>query len=241
MPLFHDDAGVRCRFVGGKGGDGWSAAAARAAAEDEGESLRLLYVAMTRAQSQVVAWWSPSSNAPASPLHRLLFGRAPGQPSSPSTVPQVDDDAAVEILTRWRDAGGPTPEVAIPAERGPDPVLPAVPPLAVRTFDRRIDADWRRTSYSSLTSVAEHLPAVGSEPEETPRDDEELLPVDDGPSGADLLGEAAAVESPMARMPVGATFGSLVHAVLEHADLQAADLHAELVERVRDQLGRWTV
>ena len=241
MPLFHDDQGVRCRFVGGKGGEGWSAAAARAAVEDEGESLRLLYVAMTRAQSQVVAWWSPSSNAPASPLHRLLFGRTPGQPTTPSTVPQVDDDAAVEILTKWRDAGGPTPEVAVPADRGPDPVLPAAPPLAVRTFDRTIDADWRRTSYSSLTAVAEHLPAVGSEPEEPPRDDEELLPVDEGLTGADLLGAAAAVESPMARMPVGATFGSLVHAVLEHADLQAADLHAELVERVTDQLGRWPV
>jgi exodeoxyribonuclease V beta subunit len=241
MPLFHDDAGVRCRFVGGKGGEGYAAAAARAAAEDEGESLRLLYVAMTRAQSQVVAWWSPSTNAVASPLHRLLCGRGRGEATTPSTIPHLTDEEAVEILTRWRDAGGPSPEVAVPADRGPDPVLPAVPELAVRTFDRTIDVDWRRTSYSSLTSQAEHLPAVGSEPEDPPRDDEDLLAVDDATSGVDVLVDAAAVVSPMARMPVGATFGSLVHAVLEHADLQAADLHAELVQRVGEQLGQWPV
>ena len=35
-------------------------------------------VALTRAQSQVVAWWAPTSNAKASPLHRLLLrGPAP--------------------------------------------------------------------------------------------------------------------------------------------------------------------
>ena len=42
------------------------------------EALRLLYVGLTRAQSQVVMWWAPTTNTPASGLHRLLFGRAPG-------------------------------------------------------------------------------------------------------------------------------------------------------------------
>src|SRR5690606_39160519 len=42
--------------VGGAGGEGWKANAAIAADEDAGESLRLLYVAMTRAQSQLVCW-----------------------------------------------------------------------------------------------------------------------------------------------------------------------------------------
>ena len=47
--------------------------------------------------------------------------------------------------------------------------------------------------------------------------------------------------SPMADLPAGATFGSLVHAVLEHADPQAADLRAELRGQVREQLVRWPV
>jgi exodeoxyribonuclease V beta subunit len=45
----------------------------------------------------------------------------------------------------------------------------------------------------------------------------------------------------MADLPAGATFGSLVHAVLEHADPQAADLRAELRRHVDEQLRWWSV
>ena len=38
----------------------------------------------------------------------------------------------------------------------------------------------------------------------------------------------ADIPSPMADLPTGARFGSLVHAVLETADPKAADLAAEL-------------
>ena len=47
--------------------------------EERGESLRLLYVALTRASSLVVAHWAPSpQNTETAPLHRLL---APGPPT----------------------------------------------------------------------------------------------------------------------------------------------------------------
>jgi exodeoxyribonuclease V beta subunit len=42
-------------------------------------------------------------------------------------------------------------------------------------------------------------------------------------------------------LPTGATFGSLVHAVLEEADPQVPDLHAELARRIREQLRFWRV
>jgi exodeoxyribonuclease V beta subunit len=45
--------------------------------EEAGEELRLLYVALTRAQSQVVAWWAPGAATGGAPLHRLLLGRTP--------------------------------------------------------------------------------------------------------------------------------------------------------------------
>jgi len=92
---------------------------------------------------------------------------------------------------------------------------------------------------------------VSSEPEVTPRADEPELPelvlaARPGLPGLELddLGvplPGAEVPSPMAELPVGATFGSLVHAVLEHADPQAADLRAELVAHVREQLVEWPV
>ncbi|WP_174521115.1 PD-(D/E)XK nuclease family protein, partial [Kribbia dieselivorans] len=47
--------------------------------------------------------------------------------------------------------------------------------------------------------------------------------------------------SAMAGLPVGATFGSLVHAVLETADLQADDLGAELRARIVEHQLRWPV
>src|SRR5450759_2063541 len=41
-----------------------------------GENMRLAYVAMTRAQSQLALWWAPTRNTSNSALHRLLFGQA---------------------------------------------------------------------------------------------------------------------------------------------------------------------
>ncbi|MGI8532551.1 MAG: UvrD-helicase domain-containing protein, partial [Geodermatophilaceae bacterium] len=74
--LLHDDDGVRVRDIGGEAGPGYAGRRARHDAEEAGEELRLLYVALTRAQSQVVAWWAPSSRTTGAPLHRLLLGRS---------------------------------------------------------------------------------------------------------------------------------------------------------------------
>ncbi len=42
-------------------------------------------------------------------------------------------------------------------------------------------------------------------------------------------------------LPAGATFGSLVHGVLEHADPRATDFPAELAARVEEQRRWWSV
>nr|MBA3525052.1 UvrD-helicase domain-containing protein [Geodermatophilaceae bacterium] len=52
--LLHDEDGTRVRDIGGKTGPGYAARQAVHDAEEAGEELRLLYVALTRAQSQVV-------------------------------------------------------------------------------------------------------------------------------------------------------------------------------------------
>src|SRR5699024_11184432 len=73
---FHREDRTRCLDIGIRSDAGRSDRLARAAEEESGESLRLLYVAMTRAQSQVVTWWFPSAkNTGPSPLHRVLLGR----------------------------------------------------------------------------------------------------------------------------------------------------------------------
>jgi len=247
LPRFHDDEDRRCRNVGA-GGAGWADHVRRAQQEEAGEWLRLLYVALTRAQSQIVCWWSPTKNTLASPLHRMLM-RAPASADVPEAPSVPSDDDTVAMFAAWRDRGGPVPELATVAEReGPIPG-PEVPALGVRTFTRTVDAAWRRTSYSSLSAVrAEAVPdvthAVASEPEVVGKDDELLgaPPVEEGRQGPSRnQRDLADLSSPMADLPVGATFGSLVHAVLEHADPGADDFRAELLGHIDEQRGWWPV
>lgn len=242
-PLFHDAAGRRCLDVANAGPD-WAEHQRRWREEENGEWLRLLYVALTRAQSQVVAWWAPTRNAEASPLHRLLLrGPAPDGDGLSSAVPVdppvPDEDAVTRLFATWRDRGAFVPEVAEPTAALPAP--PADPPaeLGARAFTRSVDTGWRRTSYSALSHVdlGAPVPGVGSEPEVEPKDDEDLPPVVEVAEPDPAL----AVPSPMAGLPVGATFGSLVHAVLEHTDPTVGDLRAELLGHIEEQLTWWPV
>ncbi|QNN55136.1 UvrD-helicase domain-containing protein [Nocardioides mesophilus] len=247
VPRFHSaaaDGAHRCIDVG-NGGPGWSEHVARAMAEDDGESLRLLYVALTRARSQVVAWWAPApKNTPCSALQRMLFGRTPGTALVKASQDLHDEDDVARILGIWQSNGGPVWEESRLADL-PVAALPVDErQLGVRRFTRWVDTAWRRTSYSSLSAAAtEPEPArarVGSEPEEQPKQDEpDLTPVLEAPAAAEPSPDA--VPSPMAGLPVGATFGSLVHAVLEHADPECADLRAELLQRIGEELVRWPV
>ena len=106
-PRFHDAEERRCLNVGGGGAD-WSEHCRRWADEEAGEWLRLLYVALTRAKSQVVCWWAPTKNAIHSPLHRLLM-RPQDDPTVPLAPGLPSDDEAVTLFAEWRDRGGPAP------------------------------------------------------------------------------------------------------------------------------------
>ncbi len=97
VPRFHADD-HRCIDVG-QGGPQWAAHLSAAREEDDGELLRLLYVAMTRARSQVVAWWAPTAkNTPHSSLQRMLFGRQPGWSQVPPQQAVHSEDDVVRIL-----------------------------------------------------------------------------------------------------------------------------------------------
>ena len=232
---FHDGA-TRCLHIGGRESPDYRQVEAQGREEDAGDDSRLTYVALTRAQAQVVAWWAPASDEPNGGLSRLLRGRRPGEPVVPNKcVPgKISDDDALARLREWEAAGGPTLEQSVLV---PVPVPPAVDPpkaLAARHFHRAIDTTWRRTSYSGLIRVTE-TPGVSSEPEVVALDDE----VGDLPLLQPSTG--AHVPSPMADLPKGAKFGTLVHAVLETADPFAADLAVELETQIREHSVWWPV
>ncbi len=245
--LYHEPDGTRCLDIGGAGGPGYAAVTAKGRAEMAGDDIRLTYVALTRAQSQVVAWWAPSWDEVNGGLSRLLRGRVLGQAEVPDSLPpKVDDPAVAEHLRKWEQAGGPHLERAEPAADVPEPRVPEPPRgLGVRTFDRAIDVDWRRTSYSGLVRAAEESGGVTSEPELSAREDEVADEIadeiaDETGVHAEAVAEGA-IASPMADLPSGAAFGSLVHGVLEEADPFAADLEVELRRHVEEQRGFWGV
>ena len=208
--------------VGGALAPGRPERFARDRAEDAGEQLRLLYVALTRAKSQVVTWWAASRNTERSALQRFLYrplddGGLPAAAyplaGDPRGLPRLAQGFSVETVLpripgRWHGTTG-QPELAGP-----------------RTFDRQLDVDWRRTSYSSLTAAAHGVEVapvgVGSEAEPVKEDDESRLsPV-----------------SPMQDLPSGVEFGTLVHTVLEAVDPHAEDLPAALLEASATALAR---
>lgn len=237
--MFHE-GDTRCLHIGGELSPDFAAVQQQGRREAAGDDVRLTYVAMTRAQSQVVAWWAPSNDEPNGGLSRLLRGRAPGDPVVPDRCdpPRIDDADAMALLRAWSDQGGPVLEESIVAPPA-DVELPGPPDeLKARHFHRRIDASWRRTSYSGLIRAAEGAPGVTSEPEVVELDDEVgEVPLPEPPDDPAV----PEVPSPMGELPMGATFGTLVHAVLETADPFAPDLAAELEARVGEHSLWWPV
>ena len=249
----HDEQGRRVLDVGGFASTGRQDRERQAAIEQAGETLRLLYVGLTRAQSQVVTWWVPSSNTPDSGLHRLLFGRTHGASAVRDSAPLPSDDEVWTRLAALAAAGGPAVEPSRPGVVPPGTARSAVSqPFSIGRFDRPLDTAWRRASYSALSAAADEAAAgVASEPETGERDDEAIA---GEPGGAPFLAagpgldpaaaESAAADrlrsvlSPMIDLPAGTGFGTLVHAVLENVDPQAPDLPTEVERHCVEQLAR---
>ncbi len=230
---YHDDAGTRLIHVGGPEDPGYPDARDRHLAEERGEDLRLLYVALTRAATQVVAHWAPSANSAAGPLSRLLLGdHAPGELPPDRVSPGADDKVSAALGAVAERAGGAIALEQVTERPRPvtwDPPEEPRPPLTVARLDRALDHSWRRTSYSGLTAAA-HAEGVGSEPEATGVEDETDVVVP-APVTAN---PAQALPSPMAELAGGTTFGTVVHEVLEQVDTSAADLATELSARCRE-------
>lgn len=234
--LFHDN-GIRCLHIGGPASADYADAVVLGRREAAGDDSRLMYVALTRAQSQVVTWWAPSRDELNGGLSRLLRGRRPGESRVPDqcAAKTVSDREALEQFGEWESAGGPVVEEAAIAPMVPLPDKPVREDLGIRHFHRGLDTAWRRTSYSGLVRSAQESVGVSSEPEIADLDDEVAEIVLSTPSaGADI-------PSPMADLPAGAKFGSLVHAVLETTDPAAADLADALAVQITKHAVWWPV
>lgn len=259
LPVAHDtapaarrEAGApppRALHVGGPAAARYDEFCRLADAEDAGEELRLFYVAVTRAVSRLLVWWAPGTTTQRGALHRLLFADDPA--AVPDKVALPTDAALTQRLVAvlGEDLGVSSGIVCetVPVqadERAHTPGGTGGTALTVAAFGAQVDAGWRRTSYSGLTRAVHetaHAPgaAVTSEPESTGTVDEVDLSA--GPAvgvpGQDTDPREAwrLVPSPMADLPAGAGFGTLVHAVLEHFDPAVPDRTAHLAALAREQ------
>ncbi|WP_456844351.1 UvrD-helicase domain-containing protein [Cellulomonas sp. P5_C6] len=242
--------GVRSLYVGSIDGSSTpeqKALKAQEKAEAMGEERRLTYVALTRAKSQVVVWWAPTSNAGDTALTDFLVGEAlRGRP-----LKQLTDREAADAMAAWQDAGAIVAEdvtAVVDDARPPAASAAGAVPVAAR-LGRRFGSQWRRLSFTGLTRDASHgapAAAVGL------RDgvEADVTVVSDEPPGLadardDRPGdepdvptptEVGAHPSPLADLPSSAAFGIFAHALLEQVDPRATDLRAELLRHATAQL-----
>lgn len=208
-----------------------------ARAEGQAEDLRLLYVAATRAQSRLIAWWANTRmNTSTSPLHRIINAdKAVAQPPALNYPGGRDperwpvDRRLIDVVTVPKPSGSAAPA---PATRDPGP-------LSARDFHDHIDREWTRTSYSGLTAGLHDSSGLGSAFD--PRDDEPELTLDPDRSTPECAVPALELSNPLSELPGGTQFGSLVHSVLEIIDPASARLDTELLEASSRMLRRWPV
>ncbi len=204
--VFHDpdDNDRRKLDVGGETDDPiYARHYATSQAEDRGEDLRHLYVALTRAKHQTVIWWAGANGCQSSALGRLLLARGPSGDVKPDLRANEVKDKRVEAELRQRASQVPgliSIEQCVRRRQEPSLAAPSNgegPGMRAAAFDRELDLGWRRSSYTSITAASHGAgrpeDLVGSEPEDPGTSDEPAVPVADVSPAADPLGTADSV------------------------------------------------
>ncbi|HEY7917800.1 MAG TPA: UvrD-helicase domain-containing protein [Acidimicrobiales bacterium] len=275
QPVSYVDPDLGDRVVDLTGGQPWPDAAGSkrrkelAAQESMGEQLRLLYVALTRAQHQTMVWWAHASTSERTALAHMLFSRVGGviEPDlyREKKVAIPSDHDVLAALAPLVARAGDTIEVrAIDARPtgATDPWVDrsgdrALEPLVFVPFEAAPDRSRHRWSFSTIArhSSAETLDPHDGTLADGGADDEQgdgLGAAVDGLGGQEHLngkaeddrpvdGPAAGLPGPLAWLPAGTTFGTLVHAVLEGVDFTAPDLEESLAAGIDRQLARRAV
>lgn len=240
-----------------------------ARADASGEDLRLLYVALTRAEHQVMVWWVPAQGSDQTGLARVLFARSAGVIDPVAfCAPKVRLPALDHTCTALVRAFGPARAMSDPDSEAPsdavtpedvieitevggvkeDPVMwssPGAkePPPALQLAGpaRVPDRSYRRWSFTAIVDRPSADPAGP--------DDDSLGDAGAGDEGEDLdaldapASSAPAIELPLGEVPGGARFGTVVHEVLESVDFAAGALDQVLASAVADRLRsvRWPI
>ncbi len=205
------------------GGDDLAAHEALAKREALAESLRLLYVALTRARYLCTFVWGGFRDAGSSPLAYLLH-----QPDQFSTDPdglerfasQVEEMSDEELIADLEELVHAADGAIALDYFAPVPVPPFAPAattagsLACREAKRKLEAIGRLSSFSALAST---------ELSERVRDQAHDHDADHESTAAPMPEAAASPEAPVTQVPLhdfprGARVGQMFHHMLETID-----------------------
>jgi exodeoxyribonuclease V beta subunit len=218
---------------------------ALAARETLAENLRLLYVAMTRAQKHCTLVWGCVNQADSAAPAYLFHHK--GNSTNLQVVEEteasfkaLDDDAVIEQLHELSSkAGGSIVVGELPLAAGPayTPSSMGSEPLTARAFQGTVERQWRVSSFSAITS---HKPREGEWPDRDETDTADRTADTD----SDEITDAASVPADIFRFPQGARPGTLLHDILEHLDFTNRDPQSmpSLVARKLQEYGfeaRW--
>ena len=193
--------------------------------EQHSDELRLLYVALTRAQYRCEVTWAQARDGEHSPLAWLLHG----QETRTASERHVRGLSAADWLAEVRQFGERAADevsisvAAAPLAEGP---LPAARPkaesesLVARQLHRQLARIRQLTSYSALAS--------GAGAEESPGEHEATY-VDPEPAPDDLRNEFT--------FPAGTRPGNCLHEILA----QRLQPHGDLEGACRDALAKWGI
>ncbi|MCP4700871.1 MAG: exodeoxyribonuclease V subunit beta [Gammaproteobacteria bacterium] len=181
-----------------------------AAREELAESLRLLYVAITRAKYYCYLVWGPFKDAQTSAPGHLFHSDTP--------FSQESDAALLKHLYALAAAStgnihiSRPPAAANQCYRRPDE---AAPNLAARSFTGKIAADWRVTSFTALTS--RRYAASGETPHAA------VEQPDRDAQSRNVRQTEGDIYASIFNFPGGVRAGRLFHELFENLDFQQTD------------------
>jgi exodeoxyribonuclease V beta subunit len=188
----------------------------RAATEQRAEAVRLLYVALTRAEFRCYAVWGGINGAAASPLFKLLHGRQTTQDEKGFSA--ASDRMILDGLQQFSDGGDtgisaemmPAHEVPLPYQSGES----AGSPYTCRTLGHPPRDDWHVSSFSGMTSGSGHM----FEPH-----DHDTIPADTAVVQAEP--ELSSGGLSIFHFPRGAQAGTCLHEIFEQ--LQYSQINSD--------------
>ncbi len=206
--------------------------------EDHADELRLLYVALTRAEHRCVVTWSPAGGAERAPLAWLLHGR--GTAVQDDAAQALEENAAhVGALgtNEWlgevhafanRAPGAISVREIDEAAAAPEPASSDehTEPLEVRKLERKLERIRQRTSYSALSAGGGAGVFVRDNDEVDLSDDGEAVVQEEAPAGAPELEEDGPT---VFTFPSGGRSGRCLHEIFER---RLGDPDAGSLERI---------